>query len=111
MTVVETRGWHQWIAVRCCCQPQKVLGFVRLPERHCRPGTVRLPVRSKVYAGPRSESDYPTDVLVELRSISQSKSTLGDTDTRYLEHEIAVYSDDRPLEFWRDVAGFVEAAA
>jgi len=82
------------------------MGFIRLPERLYRPGTVRLPVRSKVYAGPRSEEDFPTDVLVEVRGISESKVSI---DTQYFEHEIAIYSDDRPIEFWRDVAGFVEA--
>jgi hypothetical protein len=91
---------HHWIVVRCCCTPQKVFGFIRIPESLYRPGTLRLPVRSKVHAGPVSEADYPTDVLVEVKTLHRGPET-----------ELAVYSDDRPLEFWLDVAGFVEVAA
>ena len=28
---------------------------------------------------------------------------------RYTTPEVAIYSDDRPIEFWRTIPGFVEA--
>jgi hypothetical protein len=79
-----------WIAVRCCCQPTKVFGFMRL-DRDDRPGTVRV----VDVQGTRHQ--------VELKRYSDGNGLLND--------EIAVYSDDQPLEFWRRIVGFVEAHA
>lgn len=73
-----------WRAVRCCCQPTKVLGFLRAdPNVRC----LMVPM-------------IGGSVALELRQIH---------DPRF-GSEVAVYSEDRGIDFWRKVPGFVEAA-
>jgi hypothetical protein len=75
----------RWYAVRCCCQPTKLLGWIRLPtEAEERRAWTAL-----------SRRDGPT--YVELKRLTDEGVS-----------EVAVYSDDRPIEFWRTVDGFRE---
>lgn len=84
----------QWFAVRCCCDGSRVVGFLRLP----------------VDAGPEVtifERPGPLpldDPHADLLNITRHTIRL-----RHFGHERAVYSEDRPVEFWRGIAGFVEA--
>ena len=88
--------------VRCCCRPDKVFGTLALnvPDR---PG--RYIIRSLP----------PIPSLEDLCSIKESE--LLEVELRHLTdpitgiYTLAVYSDDRPIEFWRGVPGFVEVAA
>ena len=98
------RDSRTWVAVRCCCQPARILGFVLLTEDDLRRRRARLPLRvtASVF-DPRNLDPAPEAVVqtaqeVELRVMSTQYST-----------ELAVYSEERPIEFWRTVAGFVEA--
>lgn len=77
----------QWVAVRCCCTPKRVLGFMRLDQ-----GIVRAGHRFRQRGNGRPAS---------------RESTWPDTYRR----EFAIYSEDRPIEFWRQVMGFIEAPA
>lgn len=80
-----------WFPVRCCCQPQKIFGFIRLPDME----------RSNVV-------DKRGNVhKLELRSMANCKMTVLNNQLEY-ERELAIYSDDRPIEFWRSVVGFLE---
>lgn len=81
----------QWFAVRCCCQPTKVLGFLRL--RSDAPGSV--PVR-------RLDDQV---FWCEVKDVLDYENSRGD---QFPTNERAIYSDDRNIEFWRGVAGFVE---
>jgi hypothetical protein len=87
-----------WYAVRCCCTPTKIFGFVKLPSdvEDC----YRVPLRSyqlsattRVYDGPPEPVPVQSAVLY----------------VRKIGNERAIYSEDRPIEFWRQVRGFVEA--
>jgi hypothetical protein len=96
-------------AVRCCCQPAKLLGWLEGPEgvrqftvfeigdwrRRAPPGLHVVQVRelcsNRIVEHPEHEDEF--GVPVEL------------VPTR----ERAIYSDDRPLEFWRRIEGFEEA--
>jgi hypothetical protein len=87
-----------WRAVRCCCQPTKLLGFLRLPDRHA----VLYKITDR--AGVRH--------TVEVRSIGESTIELdfmNSAATRTtIERELAVYSEDRGVDFWRTIPAFVE---
>lgn len=85
-----------WYAVRCCCEPLKIFGFLLLDGRQkahtirdTRGDTHRVELRP-VREICSSEYGDPPDVETQVRS------------------EVAVYSDDRPIEFWRTIPGFLE---
>ena len=77
---------RSWFAVRCCCQPTKILGFLRLED-----GPIDRVVVSDVYGGWHQ--------LLLRESVH----------TVHAPREIAIYADDRPIDFWRSIDGFVEA--
>ena len=92
--------------VRCCCEPQKILGYIDLPRDRYGDGErtrVKTMPMLSVTAFPKS-GEKPvamrsTDEIIILR--------------RYRDYavgidEMAVYSDDRPIEFWRKIVGFME---
>lgn len=91
----------RWFAVRCCCRPQTIYGFLALAEGRPREVVVR---------------DYDGEIhRVELRVNAEMRppeeAGIGivlASDGR--TEELAIYSDDRGLEFWRTIPGFVEAA-
>lgn len=86
-----------WYAVRCCCQPQKIFGFIPLEAG------------SRTY---QIVNRYGETHEIELRtSRTCSAPTFVESRDGYLEmvsDEIAIYSDDRPIEFWRTIPSFVE---
>ena len=92
--------------VRCCCQSQKIFGYIDLPRADGRnEEQIQVPLRSTVRAenftpseeGPATEPTRTATVL--LRQFVDTKNGID---------EIAVYSDDRPIECWRSVVGFTE---
>ena len=86
----------QWMAVRCCCTPTKILGFLRLPVGH-REWRV---------------SDWQGRIhRVEIKPISSARASgPGDEDVD-VAVESAVYSEDRGIEFWRSITGFLEVSS
>lgn len=110
----EKMKQNQWFAVRCCCTPQKVFGFIKLtaPESH-----INLPDHRTL------TDNYGQQHPIKLMSIyvnkhypcslKNFKDFMNFTPPQeVIEHtapEIAIYSDDRPIEFWRTIPGFVEA--
>lgn len=92
-----------WIPVRCCCQPVQVYGFLFLP---LHPGEYRVGLDGLqgVPAHPGLEiGKAPPPGVAEL----EVREFLGPAPG---ELSLAVYGDDRPLDFWRRVTGFIEAA-
>ena len=96
-----------WFAVRCCCQPLKVMGFLRLPA-----------IRAVVPDGFEIEDVTGVPHRVRVKAMRQCMSV---ADALLMQHaiepvvpvpvqeeELAIYSDDRPIEFWRTIPGFVE---
>ncbi len=95
------------LEVRCCCKPERLLGFLDVEERDARRGA-RLSFRCQRLIDPRdldSRSDelpYTETVIVSLVVALLNISTIG---TAYL----ALQSDDYPIEELRAIPGFVEA--
>jgi hypothetical protein len=101
---------YQWIAVRCCCQPAKVLGFLRVTAQQIRAGYLVLPPKINRTEGfvddPMPKTGITVDPPVQL-----AIKRIGEIKGESYGFENAVYSEDRPIEFWREVKGFVEAGA
>ena len=90
-----------WFPVHCCCQPDVLFGFLRLPEggRH-----------HKVMDAEGRLHDVELRLLQEATMLQKLQyERIIDAEVRpEIRAELAVYSDDRPLEFWRTVRGFRE---
>lgn len=86
----------QWFPVRCCCTPQKIFGFLQVNrdavDRCCQ--TIMLD---------RDGQEH----VIEIRRISAGTCEADRELT--IHEELAVYSDDRPIEFWRTIPDFMEA--
>ena len=92
----------RWFAVRCCCESSKIFGFLQLPDN---PNTwVYRTITDRSGKGHR----------IELREACEATviDYLGSSEPIKRERtaDLAVYSDDRPIEFWRQFDTFVEAA-
>lgn len=97
------RKTHQWYPIRCCCQPDKIFGFLQLDSH------------------PEWDEFEVTDCdgknhVIKMKTFTRVATPLyryddmmGSDITMPVIHEYAIYSDDRPIEFWRSVVGFVEA--
>ena len=94
-----------WVAVRCCCQPTKVLGFFPIREDEMRIGrmVMRRKMRRPSFAAITDETPQPETVG------NQYEEVRIEALNSYNEKEYAIYSEDRPIEFWRELIGFVEA--
>lgn len=98
-----------WCAVRCCCDGKKIYGFLQFTKQSAEydqnvalkdhfgnkhfAKLLRFGARTKLC---QSQIEAPHYGIVA--PITDSQQT-----------EIAVFSDDRPIEFWRTIEGFVEA--
>lgn len=103
------RGDYSWYPVRCCCEPQKILGFIRLRDGYV--GTSRIALRDddgvevavtmQEYGG----AVYVTDEFV--RDAMVDPTVAGALDN-YARREMAVRSDNHPVEWWNKLSEFVE---
>jgi hypothetical protein len=89
----------QWLAVRCCCNPKKILGFLPVQERSILSGIARV------------QQTYDPDIMLAMHQsfVSDAMLKVHGVKIRQYGMEHAVYSDDRPVEFWRKIHNFVEA--
>jgi hypothetical protein len=98
--------------VCCCCQPTKIFGYLELPD----PPRPRYEVLAFSYASAiwehRDLRPTPTcsveQFTVEVRPIHLVDHSSEDYELAVHSYELAVYSDDRPIEFWRKIRGFHE---
>lgn len=95
---------QQEYPVCCCCQPQKVLGRVTLPaglQPRCRVRACKRSMRRQLEPLPdrRAPVAMPPRHVIKLRQFTDPENRID---------EIAIYSDDRPIEFWRAIEGFRE---
>jgi hypothetical protein len=79
--------------VRCCCQPQKILGTLDVPA------APKLHAFIKTSETVRMMADDGQVETIELR-------LFHDQQTGY---ETAVYSEERPVEFWQRFHSFKPA--
>jgi hypothetical protein len=92
--------------VRCCCQPQKILGTLEVSslERNQIIRMFNLGSASvlEYYCGESCEISAPrvSTHIIKIREFKNGP---------WSEPEYAVYSDDRPIEFWRQFLSFQEA--
>lgn len=90
--------------VRCCCQPQKILGTMDVPYEF----SDRFFVMEKLEPMPvRSARGIVMSPISARHEIEIRDFVDYSTGERAVER--AVYSGDRPVEFWRKIPGFVEA--
>lgn len=91
----------EWYAVRCCCEPLKIFGFLPLPRGPAKHSVVdRFGVPHRIELRPiRLVMRESFDLYFRDRMVEPVIS----------EEEVAIYSDDRPIEFWRTIPDFVEA--
>jgi hypothetical protein len=90
--------------VRCCCQPQKILGTLELDALEieaARLGRLRVVLEPRFsFVVNADEVFLPETPLIYARFYMNKE----------YQKELAIYSDDRPMEFWRRVRGFTENA-
>ena len=80
----------RWFAIRCCCTPQRILGFLKVPM----PASGETPEAVQV-----TTADGRTHV-VDVRPIIMRGPGV-------VQQELALYSEGRSAEFWDEVAHFV----
>jgi len=94
-----------WFAVRCCCTPNRIFGFMQLPVD-----------------GPRQLVQDANGAMheVQIRKITEpcrNTPQVARVENILMQRpypmsaELAVFSDDHPIEFWRQIVGFVEVRA
>ena len=100
--------------VRCCCQPTKILGTMEVPSPIAeRGGFFKIFSRPKWLTDGYFSSEPDNIQTVEVRCLILRG--FSDDVRRYeakpmpLDTEMAVYAEERPIEFWRTLPGFRES--
>ena len=88
--------------VRCCCQPHKILGTVDVPYEFSDRFVVWEDLEP-INFSPNGPTMSPNVTRHEIK--------VRDFLAGNGKAERAVYSDDRPIEFWRKIRGFIEEPA
>jgi hypothetical protein len=96
---------RQFFAIRCCCQPSKVLGFLLLPKNGGSLRTIvdgrgqshQITIKDIYQITPPCTQYRDSGVPVEWSRADESVET----------HEFAIYSEDRGEDFWLSIPGFV----
>jgi hypothetical protein len=98
--------------VRCCCNPLQLLGYLDLHREGLCDGATAIvyerympPAASFFSLDPDAK---PFVMLGGRRHQIELRRIRGLDQTDKFIDEIAVYSDDRPIEFWRKIHGFSE---
>ena len=80
--------------VRCCCTPERVLGWLHLPSG--LPSLVLVPEACGWTSGLEAPRESQRTHLIELRVATHADGS----------SERVVYDDDRPMAFWLQLSGF-----
>lgn len=101
------------LEVRCCCQPQKLLGWIDVPDRQVVMGqALRLPYRRPIYEGISPTAAMPprmtsaADEVVTHLQLYVGRIASPERPRGYL----AVKAEGVPIETLRQIVGFKEAA-
>lgn len=84
-------------AVRCCCQPTRIFGWMILPAGLDHGDEIKVLTLPPLAATP-DNTPLPVTETIRLKRYGKANTW-----------EVAVYSDDRPIDFWRQVPGFIES--
>jgi hypothetical protein len=87
--------------VRCCCQPTKILGWMDLPIGH--EDTIVTEMVSMAALTTHGAPVQPRTHTVKIKRYREA------IENGYWRTEWAIYSENRSIEFWRQVKGFHEA--
>ena len=82
--------------VRCCCTPTKILGHLDLPDGLRDGQRYRIVERA-----PLTKRPYGRASSVRMHDAVLRRYRKADNNV----DEIAIYSDDRPINFWRNIYG------
>jgi hypothetical protein len=94
---------HRWYPVRCCCTPTKIFGFMKLKITYRGPLVVRDNIGTRHKIEIRLISTMRTGPSLDF-----DKGPIAEMTSMQREDELAIYSDDRPIEFWRNIPDFLE---
>lgn len=91
--------------IRCCCRPEKILGMLDLPttdriQRLTTRSVVRpmvLKLNEDIHANTTANTTIEHHTI-QLRIYNKEDGT----------EELSVYSDDKPVEYWKQFIGFIE---
>jgi hypothetical protein len=86
--------------IRCCCQPEKVLGSMLWPE----PAPGVWPARYDGTPMPFWTLTYKESIFAPISHVTLQVREFQDLDGR---REWAVYGEDRPIEFWKHMRGYL----
>ena len=89
--------------VRCCCKPQRLLGWLKVPDT-ARRGTI---IHFTVWPSARAEVNQAS---FEVKQISLPVDTYAYAENSYHER-LALRSEDTPIETLRLIPGFKENVA
>jgi len=97
-------------AVRCCCQPAKLLGWLEGPDDVSAFRVLEVAHTGSPFTPPLSH-EVQVRTLCSNRIVEhpELEDEHGIPVDLVRQEERAIYSDDRPLEFWRRIEGFEEA--
>ena len=87
--------------VRCCCQPERVFGTLEVPAVDTK---WAFPLYRKTSTEQFDPNAIPSYKDIEYAYCREIVGTRDDPTVR----EVAVYSEDRPIEFWREIETFIE---
>ncbi len=95
-----------WLPVRCCCQPKKIFGFFQVPVNY---------VQKQEFEWLMADGTQHTIKLQRFNDVRLSRADILHTtdkpqyhEDRLHKSEKAVYSDDHPIEYWRQFHEFME---
>lgn len=100
------------LEVRCCCVPQKLLGWVDVPEARLRAGqflpfVLRVPIPTSFGKQPEREESNAACVRLEMAFYN-----VRDVDSDdFGATSIALKSGELPIETLRRIPGFIENKA
>jgi hypothetical protein len=98
-----------WLEVRCCCVPERRLGFLQVdPVAARRHDPVVFRPRQRSSIDPNATPEYPPRLRVTLPI--RHFSEWDQANERY-SYRPALSSHDTPIEVLRAIEGFVEAEA
>lgn len=97
------------VEVRCCCQPQKLLGWMSMPDKPLHVGdriSFIIPRPPRVSLTPAFE--FPLAYKLDVVDLTVARYV---APTFYPDNWLAFKSDDIPIERLRMLREFTEVAA
>lgn len=95
--------------VRCCCQPTKILGTLDVNPTDFAARVIRI--RTMEANVPPAKWGETLNAGKSLFKVHVERIEIRDFRHTIFRVEPAVYSEDRPVEFWRGLPSFKEGDA